>query len=86
MEYNSSSAIGHVPVVSLMKVIVKSHHRPSLAISSVALDHLSTLREPFAAVRLNEVAPFVTVDRRVDDVHAGDRVRLIHFSHGALPR
>ena len=53
-----------------------------LAVGAVALDHLAPVGKPLPAVRLDEQAALVAVDRRLDHHDPGDRVALGHGRHG----
>ena len=73
-----------VPVVALVEVIVQPDERALLAVRTVALDHLPGAGNPFATVGLDEQATLITVDGRLDDVHAGDLRRLCDGGHRCL--
>ena len=60
---------------------MQSDERPGLAVGAVALHHLAAVGEPLAAIRLDEQAALIAVDRRLDDPHARDLVALGHGWH-----
>jgi hypothetical protein len=72
MEHDATLPERHVPVVGLMKVVVKTDEAPCLSVATVRLDHLASLREPFATIRLDEETALVAVHGRLDDVDALD--------------
>ena len=86
VENDSGGPVGHVPVIGLMQVIVKPDDGTRLAVTTVALQHLAALGEPFTAVGLNEKSPLVTVNVGIDDVDAADVVGFGDLCHrGAGP-
>ena len=84
VQHDPGRAERHVPVVGLVQVVVQADEAPCQAVAAVALHHLATLREPLAAVRLDEVPALVAVERRIDDEHAVDDVGFVHISHGTF--
>ena len=81
VEHDPGASHRDVPVVGLVQVVVQPDDRAGLAVAAVALDHLATLREPLAPVRLDEDAALVAVDRGLDDVDAVDDVGRDDVSH-----
>src|SRR3954466_15398864 len=64
-----------------MQVVVQADDGARLAVATISLDHLATLREPLAPVRLDEDAALVAVDRRLDDVDAVDHIGRDDVGH-----
>ena len=64
-----------------MQVIVQADYRASLAIATVALNHLASEWKPLAAVRFDKETPLVAVHARLDDLHARNQVGLSNFWH-----
>ena len=87
MKHYARRSIRHVPIVGLMKVVVKPNNGSCLAVATISLEHLSALREPFAAIGLNEETPLIAMNIGIDDEDAayeigfGDRC---HVGGGAF--
>src|SRR5450759_1084685 len=86
MQHHSCPAERHIPVVSLVEVIVQPDDTPPLTVGPVALDHLAPARKPLPPVRLDKAAPIVGADDRLHDADIGDRLGLVDFgaSHPAF--
>ena len=55
-------------------MVVQPDDCSGFTVATIALNHLSAEREPFATVRLDEESAFVTVHARLDDLHTFDEV------------
>ena len=82
VQHDAGRAERHVPVVGLVEVVVQAR-RSQPAWRSPRLPWIISrpLREPLAAVGLDEEAALVAVDGRPHDVHAGDDIRLLDARH-----
>jgi hypothetical protein len=56
-----------------MEVIMEADHRARRLVRTVALDHLPSEGKPGAPVSLDESAPLIAVNVRLDDVDPCDR-------------
>src|SRR5687767_7435124 len=61
---------------------VQADERARLLLRSVALHHLAAVREPLAAIGLDEAAAGVAVRLQCDDVDAVDDIGLLDGRHG----
>src|SRR5581483_10041445 len=61
VQHDARPAERHVPVVSLVQVIVQADNRTRGPIGPVPLDHLATVREPRPSIRFDEHTALVAV-------------------------
>jgi hypothetical protein len=87
MKHYTRRSIRHVPIVGLMKVVVKPNNGSCLAVTTVSLEHLSALREPFAAIGLNKETPLIAMNIGIYDIDAAYKIGFgdrCHVGGGAF--
>ena len=74
VQHHAAFAKRYVPIVGLMQVIMQTNETTSLAITTVRLNHFTTLRKPFTPVRLYEKSALIAVHGGFNNVHASNDV------------
>jgi hypothetical protein len=62
----------HIPVVSLVKVVVEANQRASALVRATPLHHLAPKGKPRATVGLEKTPTFIAVDVELDDDDVND--------------
>jgi len=78
---DSSSPERHVPVISLVEVIVQSDNGSAPPVAAVSLDHLPAVWEPLASIGLDEETARVAMNNGLHYVNARDYIGLRDFGH-----